>query len=81
MQKDKAWENETNGVSILNGDLLDENDNTDGFHTFRVAYDAMRQGKLFIVNETMLGIAIDWIIPLLPRRMVLKMVRKMQSKT
>lgn len=31
---------ETDGVSVLNGDFLNDEDNTDGFHDFRVAYDA-----------------------------------------
>lgn len=43
-------------------------------------YDAMMAGKLVTVNETMLSVLTGWIIPLLPRRQVLKMVRKMQTK-
>ena len=43
-------------------------------------YDAMMAGKLVTVNETRLSILTQWIIPLLPRRSVLKMVEKMQSK-
>ena len=43
-------------------------------------YEAMRRGALVTVNEGMLGFLVNWIIPLLPRRAVLKMVNKMQSK-
>ena len=43
-------------------------------------YDAMMDGKLVTVNEFGLGMLVNWIIPLLPRRAVLKMIDKMQSK-
>ena len=46
----------------------------------RHGYDAMMAGKLVTVNEFMLGIMVNWVVPLLPRRMILKMVDKMQSK-
>ena len=43
-------------------------------------YDAMQRGALVTVNEGPLGVLVNWVIPLLPRRAVLKMVNKMQSK-
>ncbi|NNE51651.1 MAG: SDR family oxidoreductase [Sulfitobacter sp.] len=43
-------------------------------------YDAMRRGEIVTVNEKMLGFAVNWVIPLLPRRSVLKMVERMQAK-
>lgn len=43
-------------------------------------YDAMLAGKLVTVNDPKLGFMLNWITPLLPRRAVLKMVEKMQSK-
>lgn len=43
-------------------------------------YDAMMDGKLVTVNEWQLSILTQWVIPFLPRRMVLKMIEKMQSK-
>ena len=46
----------------------------------RVGYDAMMDGRLHVVNEGMLSVLTNWVIPLLPRRQVLKMVRKMQTK-
>lgn len=43
-------------------------------------YDAMMRGKLISVNEPMLGVMVNWIAPLLPRRLVLKMIGDMQAK-
>jgi len=43
-------------------------------------YDAMMAGKLVTVNDTKLSILSQWVIPMLPRRTVLKLVKKMQNK-
>jgi len=43
-------------------------------------YDAMMAGKLVTVNEAPLGVLVNWVIPLLPRRAVLKMMNNMQIK-
>ena len=43
-------------------------------------YDAMTRGVLVTVNETMLGFLVNWIVPLMPRRMALSMMAKMQKK-
>jgi short-subunit dehydrogenase len=43
-------------------------------------YDAMLRGDLVTVNEVPLGFLVNWIIPLLPRRSVLKMIERMQRK-
>ncbi|MDF1727953.1 MAG: SDR family oxidoreductase, partial [Sulfitobacter sp.] len=43
-------------------------------------YDAMRRGALVTVNEKKLDFALNWVIPFLPRKTVLKMVERMQSK-
>lgn len=43
-------------------------------------YIAMKEGRLVTVNETVLGLMVNWVIPLLPRRMLLNMVAKMQTK-
>lgn len=42
-------------------------------------YNAMRAGELVTVNDPKLGFAVNWVIPLLPRRMVLKMTQRMQT--
>ncbi|MEP3674593.1 SDR family oxidoreductase [Sulfitobacter sp.] len=44
-------------------------------------YDAMMRGTLVTVNEGLLGIAVNWVIPLLPRRMVMGMIERMQRKS
>lgn len=46
----------------------------------KCGYDAMMAGKLVTINETMLSVLLQWIVPMMPRRMVLKMVEKMQSR-
>lgn len=46
----------------------------------KIGYDAMRRGELVIINEKMLSFGLNWITPLLPRRMMLNMVDKMQAK-
>ncbi|UWR21584.1 SDR family oxidoreductase [Sulfitobacter sp. S190] len=43
-------------------------------------YEAMTRGALVTVNEGPLGFLVNWIVPLLPRRAVLKMVEGMQKK-
>ena len=43
-------------------------------------YDAMMAGKLVTVNEIGLGFMVNWLIPMMPRKMVLNMVEKMQAK-
>ena len=46
----------------------------------KCGYDAMIKGKLIAVNERKLSFMMNWIIPFLPRRQVLKMVEGMQTK-
>jgi len=43
-------------------------------------YEAMMRGALISVNEGPLAFMVDWVIPLLPRRAVLILVARMQSK-
>lgn len=43
-------------------------------------YDAMRRGELVTINEAALSFMLNWVVPLLPRRMALNMVEKMQAK-
>jgi len=43
-------------------------------------YDAMMKGKLVTVNQLSVSFLTQWVVPLLPRRIALKMVDKMQSK-
>lgn len=46
----------------------------------KVGYDAMLKGDLIAINEGRLAFLINWIIPFLPHRRVLKMVEEMQTK-
>lgn len=43
-------------------------------------YEAMERGELVAFNEGKLRVMLDWIVPLLPRKMVLKMSRKAMEK-
>ena len=67
-------------VSDLNGTDLVNNGGAMPDTVARHGYDAMMRGDLVTVNDAKLGFAVNWIIPLLPRRMVLKMVQRMQTK-
>ena len=46
----------------------------------KFGYDAMLRGELRAINEGRLRFMLNWIIPWLPRRMALKMIKDMQSK-
>ncbi|MEM8591256.1 MAG: SDR family oxidoreductase [Pseudomonadota bacterium] len=46
----------------------------------KIGYDAMRRGQLVVINEKFLDFMLNWITPLVPRRMLLNMVSKMQAK-
>lgn len=48
--------------------------------TAKIGYDAMMRGKLHVVNETMLSFVTNWIIPLMPRRIALNIISRMQKK-
>ena len=41
-------------------------------------YRAMEKGKMIVITDGALKFAINWVLPLAPRRMVLKMIYKMQ---
>lgn len=46
----------------------------------KYGYDAMRRGELRAINEGGLRFALNWVFPFMPRRMLLKQIRKMQEK-
>lgn len=46
----------------------------------KYGYDAMSRGELVAINEKQLDFMVNWVIPLLPRRLVLKMIERMQRK-
>ena len=43
-------------------------------------YKAMMKGKLIEITDFKLQLTLDWFVPLMPRKMVLKTARKMQEK-
>jgi len=45
-----------------------------------VGYKAMMKGKLIAINELGLSIQLQYLIPFVPKKMVLGMIKKMQSK-
>lgn len=64
-------------------DLNGTNLTTLGATPDRVAqfgYDAMLKGQLRAVNDRKLGFALNWVIPNMPRKQMLRMVRRMQEK-
>lgn len=46
----------------------------------KYGYDAMIKGKLRVINDTGLRFMLNWIMPLLPRRLAMKMIERMQTK-
>lgn len=52
----------------------------DATRTARVGYNAMRAGQLLAVDQPMIGFALQWLAPLLPRRLILKAVKRAQSR-
>lgn len=46
----------------------------------KCGYKAMEQGKLVAINERSLSFLINWVIPLLPRKTVLKLSRQFMEK-
>ncbi len=48
--------------------------------TAKLGYDGMMRGDLVVFNEAQLKFVLGWVTPFLPRRAVLKMMERMQSK-
>mmetsp|Transcript_34274 Transcript_34274/g.69131 ORF Transcript_34274/g.69131 Transcript_34274/m.69131 type:complete len:264 (-) Transcript_34274:3226-4017(-) len=46
----------------------------------KCGYDAMMKERLVVINETFLSIMLNWIVPFLPRRSVLKMMGSQMQK-
>jgi len=72
-------ETEFAAVSGLEGTSLAKNGAT-AKSVAIVGYKAMLKGKLVAFNELKLNIALNWILPFAPRRLVLRMVKSMQAK-
>ncbi len=46
----------------------------------KIGYDAMMAGKLLVINDAKLNFLLGWVVPFLPRKMVLKMARDFGEK-
>lgn len=67
-------------VADLDGTRLTKSGGKSAADTARIGYDAMMAGELVAINEARLRLMLGWVVPLLPRRAVLKMVSQMQAK-
>ncbi|MEM1228628.1 MAG: SDR family NAD(P)-dependent oxidoreductase, partial [Planctomycetota bacterium] len=47
----------------------------------KIGYNAMLKGKLVTINELPLNLFLNWIVPFLPRRVILRLSRKMMEKS
>jgi short-subunit dehydrogenase len=47
--------------------------------TAKKGYRAMEKGKLVVITDRMLSFALNWVVPLMPRKWVLASVEKMQT--
>ncbi|MEY3236201.1 MAG: hypothetical protein RI883_302 [Bacteroidota bacterium] len=47
--------------------------------TARKGYKAMEKGELIVISDGKLKFAINWILPLFPRKIILKMVQNLQT--
>ena len=67
-------------VAALEGTGLVKQKGATPAEVAKCGYDAMLAGKLRIINEGKLSFLLNWIIPMMPRRAVLKNIRSMQEK-
>ena len=64
----------------LRGTGLTKQKGTSAAETARIGYEAMRAGQLVAHNQTSLKIALEYLVPFVPRRLLLGQIRRMQSK-
>lgn len=74
-------ETEFASVANLEGTELVNGGGATAESVAELGYESMMAEKLVVINTTKLSILLQWIIPFLPRRMVLKMSDDLQSKT
>ncbi len=67
-------------VADLNGTSMTKAGGANAVEVVKHGYDAMIDGKLMTINDKRLSFMMTWLIPLMPRRMVLKAVGQRQSK-
>ncbi len=64
----------------LNGTALVKGGGKSAASVAKFGYEQMTAGRLHVINEGLMGFALNWIVPLVPHRLMLRMVRKMQTK-
>ncbi|MEL6171894.1 MAG: SDR family oxidoreductase [Pseudomonadota bacterium] len=67
-------------VADLEGTLLENSRGAKAKDVARIGYNSMRGRELFVINDGVLSFVMNWIVPLVPRRMMLKMVHRSQKK-
>lgn len=48
-------------------------------HTAKAGYRGMEKGRMIVFDQRLMSFSVNWIIPFVPRSMLLKMVQKMQT--
>ncbi|MBJ3761362.1 SDR family NAD(P)-dependent oxidoreductase [Maribius pontilimi] len=66
--------------SDLTGTPLTKGGGMTAAEVAKIGHDAMMAGKLVAFDRTSLSLPIQWIFPFLPRRMVMSLMARMQSK-
>jgi short-subunit dehydrogenase len=51
----------------------------DAYSTAKKGYDGLEKGKVIVFNEYPLGFAINWVLPLVPRKTVAWMIERLQT--
>jgi len=73
-------ETEFADVADMHGTAMVKSGGASAQDVAKHGYDAMMQGKLVTINDPKLSFLMQWVIPLLPRRLVLRTVGASQSK-
>ena len=64
----------------LHGTGLTKQKGKTAAETAKIGYDAMMNGKLVAHNQAALGFALNFLVPFVPRRLLLKQIKKSQAK-
>lgn len=64
----------------LNGTKLVSSGGATAREVAKIGYDAMMRGQLVAINDPKISVMMNWVLPMLPRRTVLKMIEGMQKK-
>ncbi len=64
----------------LEGTAMTKNKGASAVDVAKIGYDAMLKGELIKTNQASFSFLLNWVLPLLPRRTVLKIVDSQQSK-